>query len=190
MLLSTPPRTGAEIIAALHEVHRESVSYWATFSDTDFFAPIGTAWSPAENVRHLSKSIRAVTQGVRLPPFLVRVIFGTTDAPARDYETTRTRYLERLAKGATAGRFAPSARPPAADAAAERRRIMRAHAASVGALVARIAKWSEASMDRHVLPHPLLGKLSVREMMFFMVYHNTHHVLNVQRLLSEGKSKH
>jgi hypothetical protein len=45
-------------------------------------------------------------------------------------------------------------------------------------------------MDYHVLPHPLLGPLSVREMLFFTVYHNTHHVLNVQRLRAGRKSQH
>jgi hypothetical protein len=186
MLLSTIPRTGAEIIAALQEVHRESVAYWATLSDAEFFAPIGTAWSPAENVRHLSKSMRAVQQGMRLPPFLVRLIFGRARGDARDYETIRTVYRERLAKGASAGRFAPSPKSPAADAASERRRIMRAHEASVDALIARIAQWSEADMDALALPHPLLGPLSVREMVLFTVYHNTHHVQNVQRLRAAG----
>lgn len=190
MLLSTPPRSGAEIIAALHEVHRGSVAYWATFSDAEFFAPIGTAWSPAENVRHLSKSIRAVQQGLRLPPILVNLIFGTTDKPRRDYEAVRLMYVARLAQGASAGRFAPAPKPAAADPASERRRIMRAHAASVDGLTARVAKWSEANMDYHVLPHPLLGSLSVREMLFFTVYHNTHHVANVQRLRAAGESQH
>lgn len=190
MLLSTSPRTGAEIIAALREVHRESVSYWTTFSDAAFFAPIGTAWSPAENVRHLSKSVRAVQQGMRLPPILVNWIFGTTDEPARSYETIRTIYLERLAKGASAGRFAPESKPAPADPSTERARIMRVHAASIEALTARVAKWSEANMDYHVLPHPLLGPLSVREMLFFTVYHNTHHVLNVQRLRAGRESQH
>jgi DinB superfamily len=190
MLLSTIPRTGPEIIAALQEVHRESVAYWATFSDAEFFAPIGTAWSPAENVRHLSKSMRAVQQGMRLPPIVVNLIFGTTDEPARDYETIRTIYRERLAKGATAGRFAPTPKPAGADPATERRRIMRAHEASVEALTARVAKWSEANMNYHVLPHPLLGPLSVREMLFFTVYHNTHHIANVQRLRAAGETQH
>ena len=99
-------------------------------------------------------------------------------------------YVARLAQGASAGRFAPAPKPAAADPASERRRIMRAHEASVDALTARVAKWSEANMDYHVLPHPLLGDLSVREMLFFTVYHNTHHVANVQRLLSGRESQH
>jgi hypothetical protein len=41
--------------------------------------------------------------------------------------------------------------------------------------------WGEGSLDRCRLPHPLLGKLTVREMLFFTLYHNLHHVQNVAR---------
>jgi len=37
------------------------------------------------------------------------------------------------------------------------------------------------SLDKFMLPHPLLGKLAVREMLFFTMYHNLHHVNNVRR---------
>ena len=44
------------------------------------------------------------------------------------------------------------------------------------ALVAQVARWPEPAFDRYRLPHPLLGKLSVREMLFFTLYHNAHHL--------------
>jgi len=190
MLLGAPPRSGADIRAALEEVHQGSVAYWATFSDAEFFTPFGLAWAPAMHVRHLSKSIRAVHQGLRLPPFLVRWVFGRAGAASRDYDSVVTVYRARLAQGASAGRFAPSAKPPAADPAAERARIMRVHASTLQALIARSAQWSESDLDAATLPHPLLGPLTVREMLFFTVYHNTHHVANVQRLVARRKQDH
>jgi hypothetical protein len=36
-------------------------------------------------------------------------------------------------------------------------------------------------LDRLRLPHPGLGLLTVREMLLFTLYHNTHHVLGVER---------
>jgi hypothetical protein len=35
------------------------------------------------------------------------------------------------------------------------------------------------------LPHPLLGKLTVREMLFFTLYHQRHHVAVVERRIAE-----
>ena len=42
-----------------------------------------------------------------------------------------------------------------------------------------ITRWGERALDRFRLPHPALGQLTVREMLFFTLYHNLHHVLNV-----------
>lgn len=39
--------------------------------------------------------------------------------------------------------------------------------------------WRDADLDRYLLPHPLLGKLTLREMLFFTLYHNYHHVQSV-----------
>jgi hypothetical protein len=43
-------------------------------------------------------------------------------------------------------------------------------------LQTRIASWDEAPLDRYCLPHPALGRLTVREMLFFSLYHNAHHL--------------
>ncbi len=49
-----------------------------------------------------------------------------------------------------------------------------------------IERWSDAQLDRRCLPHPLLGKLSVREMLFFTLYHNLHHVQVAERRRREA----
>jgi hypothetical protein len=52
-------------------------------------------------------------------------------------------------------------------------------------------------LERIRLPHPLLGRLTTREMLFFTLYHNQHHVEVAKRRLpqfgaifSEPRSKH
>jgi hypothetical protein len=35
-----------------------------------------------------------------------------------------------------------------------------------------------------VLPHPLLGKLTIREMLYFTVYHGEHHRLHTEQNLA------
>lgn len=172
----TDPRTVPEIATALRAVHDESVAYWRTFSTPDFLAPIGTAWSPADNVRHLTKSVRPVSAGLRLPRWVLRLAFGRVTGVSRSYAESREMYRARLAEGVSAGRFSPSARPPAADPEAERARVMTYHAAAIDEMVRIVGRWPEDALDRIRLPHPALGRLTVREMLFFTVYHNRHHV--------------
>jgi hypothetical protein len=44
--------------------------------------------------------------------------------------------------------------------------------------------WSEADLDTYLLPHPILGKLTMREMMYFTVYHVEHHLHLAKNYLS------
>jgi uncharacterized damage-inducible protein DinB len=43
---------------------------------------------------------------------------------------------------------------------------------------------TEEELDRYLLPHPLLGKLTMREMLYFTIYHVTHHHRQVETNLS------
>jgi len=42
-------------------------------------------------------------------------------------------------------------------------------------LVLVAEKWNESELDGYLLPHPLIGKLTIREMLFFTMYHNLRH---------------
>ena len=48
-------------------------------------------------------------------------------------------------------------------------------------LSARVDRWSDEDLDNTLLPHPLLGKLTVREMLFFTIHHVQHHQRLVER---------
>ena len=39
---------------------------------------------------------------------------------------------------------------------------------------------SESDLDTLQAPHPLLGKLTLRELMYFTIYHAQHHQRNVE----------
>ena len=42
-------------------------------------------------------------------------------------------------------------------------------------LVKNLDRWPKGSLDKYQLPHPLLGKITVREMLYFTIYHTQHH---------------
>jgi len=176
-----PPQTKPEILRELRALHERSTRYWDAFSTADFLAPIGDAWSPADNVRHLGKSVRAVARGLRVPKLLLFLRFGPSRRASRDYGTLRDDYRGILAGGGKAGRFAPTPEGAPADPVAWRRELMARREATANALESAVEPWSEKALDRYRMPHPLLGKLTVREMLFFTLYHNLHHVQNVAR---------
>ena len=97
---------------------------------------------------------------------------------SRGYDEMRQVYLARLARGASAGRFAPASMKEHTEA--ERDRVMSYHAAAVERLTS-IARWPERALDTTKMPHPLLGSITVREMLLFTLYHNRHHLEGVRR---------
>ena len=168
--------TRDEILTFLDQVHRDGVAFWSAFSDDEFFAKIGDAWSPSDNVRHLAKSIRPVTKALRMPKIVVRLMFGGPRRASMTYDALVAHYRAHLAAGGEAGRFAPSQR-----VSTDRVAIMGHFEQANRELRAAILRWPDCALDRHQLPHPLMGKITLREMLFFTLYHQLHHVENVKR---------
>jgi hypothetical protein len=180
------PENGVQLRAAMRGLVTEGHEYLRAVPNPAFFAPQGDRWSPAEHIRHLRKSTAPVAQALRVPAWLLRLRFGQGARTSRDYRTLRDTYRGVLAQGGQAGRFAPSPEPAPTDSTARRAAIMRSWDAAVGALETASARWPEASLERAWLPHPLLGLLTVREMLEFTVYHTSHHLALVASRIDRG----
>jgi hypothetical protein len=178
------PQTKDQLIAALEDVHREVADYFGSLPRDDFFRrPAVGVWSPAENLIHLVKSVKAVASGLGMPKLVLRVTFGASKAPSRTFAGLRQVYRDRLSRGARAtGPYVPPVLDVADETAAEatRSRILAGWDGAGRSLVEKLRRWSEKSLDRLRLPHPLLGKLTVREMAFFTLFHDRHHLTSVR----------
>ncbi|MFN2399406.1 MAG: DinB family protein [Gemmatimonadaceae bacterium] len=178
------PFHASELTDSLLSIHTDLSAYLDSLAPTTFFARIGDAWSPAENARHLIKSMRPIVLAMKAPRIVLAVLFGISVRPSRDFARIRAAYREQLALGGKAGRFAPSLEGQPAAPLARRKEIMTALHDVLNDLVLAAQPWSERALDRYRLPHPLLGKLTVREMLMFTVYHNSHHAINLRTRLS------
>lgn len=174
------PYSKEDLIAAFQSQESENDAYWKAFDTAAFFRPFGSSWSPADTVRHLTKSIRPVAQALRVPKIVLRFKFGASRRPSVTYDELRTRYQKALAEGGQAGRFAPSAAAEA-DAGAWRSSILGEFERVQDRLRLAIGRWTDEKLDRIQLPHPLLGDLTVREMLFFTLYHERHHIGVIDR---------
>jgi hypothetical protein len=163
----------------LSSVHEQATEFWEGLPDDYFFTPFGEKWSPAENVIHLNKSTRPVALAMRLPRVVPRLLFGAGTSPSRSYAQIQSIYREALQNGAQAGSYAPSRREFPDNPKVIRQKIMREWNRIWQQLIHATQGWKDSSLDRLRLPHPLIGKLSVREMLYFTLYHHRHHWENV-----------
>jgi hypothetical protein len=177
------PSAGPEIVAAIVRLHAEAERWLAAIPPAEFAASQrqsgvqGEKWSPANHVRHLAKSTFPLAQALALPKFVIGWRFGRGPEVSRDFLTVRDDYRRTLREtGATAGRFTPTPVALPDDLAAWQIRVLASWRASIVALTGRIPRWNERALDRYRVPHPILGKMTVREILFFSLYHYQHHL--------------
>lgn len=175
----TTPTSKESLLAALEHLGGEIAGFLDTLPTEEFFAPQGEAWSPAEHARHLSKAVRAVARGLALPKLVLALRFGISLRPSRSFEEIREIYQRALDRGAQAGRFAPSKETAETPPEERRKGILERWRAAGDELARAAGRWSEGALDRYRMPHPILGKLTAREMLCFTLYHNAHHARRV-----------
>jgi len=173
------PHSGGELALVLGRLLAEGTAALTALPLASFFAPQGAAWSPADHVRHLQLATTPLATALRLPHWILSLRFGRSDTGSRSFSRMRELYLDQLADGATAGRFTPRPDPPPADPAERRIELLRRWSQATVELTGALAPWSETALDRYRLPHPLLGVLTVREMLCFTVYHTSHHLRRI-----------
>ena len=179
------PGTRQEMRTALIEQRREIADYLVGFTDEEFFAPQGEHWSPAGHMRHLNKSVRAVAGGVEQSR-LALLVFGRASDGSRSYEEVVAIYRAALEAGGEAGAYGPSDRKPELTPDAWRRQIMAHWEDTCSQLAKAVLGWSESQLDVYRLPHPLIGKLTLRELLWWNLYHNLHHARRIAERAEEG----
>lgn len=170
----------SQIIDQIKTNYEAFAEFVGGLSEADFtFAAVGDKWTAGQQTEHLCKSVAPLNKGLMAPEFALKAMFGTADHESLSYDDLVARYKQDLADGGKApADFVP--KPVAFDRKGELLGELRAQ---VEKLCKNIAKFDEAKLDKLVLPHPLLGKLTIREMLYFTIYHGEHHRLHTERNL-------
>jgi hypothetical protein len=163
--------TKQEIQYKLQNNHKNFTALIESLNDNDFLLSPNGKWTAGQQLDHIYRSVSAVKLGLTLPKFLIKLIVGKANRPSKDYEALVAKYKLRLEAGGKArGRFIPQ-QPGPAQKSKLGDKLLR----SVDSLCRKIDKYDEKQLDYYILPHPLLGKLTVREMLYFTIYHVEHH---------------
>jgi DinB superfamily len=167
--------TKAEMTTAINEAHQRAQAWFNAIPATNFFHREGDAWSASDNVDHLIRSVKPVAKAMGLPRLALETMFGRPATPSRPYDEICSIYRDAIAKGGQAsGSYLPDALVPEnmEQAKAE---LLNQLSEAVQKLLAKLETWEEDALEKIQLPHPLLGKLTVREMLHFTTYHILRH---------------
>ena len=171
-----------EIAQQLQANYADFAQVFRSLSEADYrHAPEGK-WANGQHLDHILRSVGPVNMAYGLPPFLLRLLFGKANRPSRTYAGLVEKYQAKLAAGGRAsGRFVP----PPADWQ-RREKLLAALERQVQRLAEKTTHLTESQLDTLLLPHPLLGKLTLREMLYFTIYHAEHHRTAVERNLKNN----
>lgn len=178
------PYSKSEIVRGLTEVEAEVESFFSALSEEEFVMRVDEGWTPAEHLQHLNIGANAVGRGLTTSKLLLRLRFGSGRNQSRSYGEIRRVYREELAQGRQAsGRFVPVRIDLPTDVTRLRFETISRWGRVNSRLRAALEQWGEQELDRLRMPHPALGKITVREMLFFTLYHSQHHIEAAKRRL-------
>lgn len=175
---------GPELAERLRASHDALIATVTSLPEGLRTAPASGKWSPAQHLEHIRVGLALTDKVLGLPPILLRWRFGRPNRPGRDYDALVARYREKLATGGRApSRFVPG--PVKGSGLPALNASIKKH---VESLAGRSSRWSDHRMDHFLVPHPLLGKITVRELFFFTTYHAEHHRALIERDVLAGRS--
>jgi len=172
------------LVPAFGKVHAEVTRTLKALSFDDLFERPQNKWSPSDTLRHLIKTVSPVALSLRMPKLILFLLFGSSKRKSRRFEEIRQLYSQALARGLKAGKFAPRiSHEPLSEEEAEkiRKKTILKWIHLGDRMLLYLRNWNEEDLDRYQLPHPILGKLTMREMLMFTMYHNLHHLESIQK---------
>jgi hypothetical protein len=163
-----------EIIKQLHSAKEEFTGFCSGIDTDLFFRQPIEKWSVAQNVKHLIISANTTRLAFSLPKFIVRIYAGKPNRSSRSYDELVNKYKTKLQQGGKAGgRFVPAI----ISLKEGKEKMLGSFSKSMIRLIDNIEnRWSDNQLDQYIAPHPLLGKITLRELCYFTIYHTYHHL--------------
>jgi hypothetical protein len=173
----------AEILTMLNENHDAFIEYMQSLNEDDFtFSLNDEKWTAGQEMQHIIWSVNKLSNALRLPKFLIKMKFGVANRPSRTYDSLVNKYTTGLKK--LGGSYRVELKPVTYD---QRKLLVEKLQEAVKLLCRRAKKYSEENLDNYILPHPLMGKLTMRELLYFTTHHVLHHQENSIRNLKDAQ---
>lgn len=156
---------------ALLENHNSFIAFVNNLTNDEFTLGKNGKWTAGQQLEHILLSVKPFRQVLSLPKFMTNLIWGKANRKSRTYDELVNKYLQKLSAGGRAtGRFIPKMVP-----VEDKKKLSVLLQNEITALSNKLNKFREDELDSLILPHPLLGKLTIREMLYFTIYHVAHH---------------
>lgn len=157
-----------EIINHLNTVH---LSFWGTankLSNATITADDGK-WSVEQNTDHLNKVLSQVNNFLNIPKETIELNFGLSNRKSMTYKSLIKVYEMALKKGVkSTAPYIPDSNLNTSELIVQGKELL-------SNLILNIQNWEEDDLESYNCPHPALGIITIRELLYFTIYHVEHH---------------
>ncbi len=161
----------SEIISGLNEAYQIVDQYISHLDPAAFTKNANGKWSPMQHLQHLILSSKAIPSVLKMSKIKL-ALMGKAKNGSRSFEELKAIYTQVLGTGQKAG---PAFSPEPGESWTKEELLgnwrMIQHKFET-----RISTWDEKELDTYQVPHPALGKLTMREMLHFTIFHTYHHL--------------
>lgn len=171
--------TKEEILRSADQVFSDFTAHCLQLSEKSFFEKNSEKWSIAENMQHLILSTRMTNLAYRLPLLMVWLMAGKPKRASQTFEELQQKYFKKLEQGARAS--APFVPKPIAIKATKEKLMARWTNISSAFTRSLGQNRTEKQLDSYQVKHPLLGKITLRELCYFTIFHTQHHLNTIQK---------
>jgi hypothetical protein len=168
------------LLEQLHQNHADLIQYVENLSDEDFLYHLPEKWTAGQQLDHILTSVKIVAKSLQSKDFLIEK-FGAINRPTWDYDTVVENYKATLAQGGKA----PDRFVPPSIGLEKRESVGKEIFEYEKMLLQNLAQFTETDLNTCVLPHPLLGDLTIYEMLCMITYHVKHHHQNIMESLKK-----
>lgn len=160
-----------ELIEKLYESHNSFIDYISDLPDEDFIFSHNNKWTAAQQLDHLNRCVVPLNKIFKLPKFVIRLLFGKANRESKTYDQFIIKYEERFSLGTNPPqRFIPSV-----ITLEQKEYLIQQLTISVNKMCRLISGFTEEELDKLIMPHPMFGKVTMREMLYFTIHHVKHH---------------
>ncbi len=167
-------RTKEQLIQEVEKSFSATIEWINTQPDAHFNKElVAGKWTIAGHLYHLIKSTKAVSKGMGMPKVQLEALFGKSNRQERTYQEMVEKYEAALIQNNIK---APSNFSAESGRTFERVALIQRFKDELQTFCQALEQWTEEDMSVYVMPHPAIGKCTIREYIYFTTLHTYHHL--------------
>ncbi len=161
------------IAEILEQKHQELFDWLENQPEEKWTSAPKGKWTVGQHTQHLLNSLQRLNHAMSFPSFLLKYKYGTSNRELRSYDVVAKRYEDKLSQNLDrAQKFNQNLKAPSL---AKKEAIITNLKIQNKKLQHKTRKWKDRNLDNLILPHPLMGKMPVRELVMWTAHHTEHH---------------